>query len=180
MDAYSVRVTYADSSKLDYHAWCSYEKNELFIGASSRLVNFSRAAHLDSLELASQFRDAIIARQHKKGHIDFEAEVQQVRAEYKGFTESIETDSRTVREKLETWGYPKPGEPTDHSGWVIQVKHEDKAETFYLVSLSKNGSVKLSSNKNLAKRYKQNHFVQKALIEINKSPKLRAVATETE
>jgi hypothetical protein len=47
MDAYSVRVTYADSSKLDYHAWSSYEKNELFIGVESRLENFSRAAHLD-------------------------------------------------------------------------------------------------------------------------------------
>lgn len=133
MDAYSVRVTYADSSKLDYHAWCSYEKNELFIGASARLVNFSRTAHLDSLELATQFRDAIIARQHKNGHMDFEAEVEQVRANYKGFAESIQKDSKAVREKLEAWGYQKPSDiVADQSGWVIQVKHEDKPETLYL------------------------------------------------
>jgi hypothetical protein len=104
MEAYSVRVTCADSKKLDYYAWSSYEKHELFVGASSRLVNFSKAAHLDSPELANQFRDAIITRQHKKGHTDFDAEVVEVWSNSKGFSETIEKDSKKIREKLEAWG----------------------------------------------------------------------------
>jgi hypothetical protein len=96
MEAYSVRVTYADSRKLSYYAWASYEKHELFISSSTRLVNFSKAALLDSAELATQFRDVIIARQHKKGHMDFEAQVLQVRANYKGFAESIEKEEMST------------------------------------------------------------------------------------
>lgn len=103
MEAYSVRVTYADSSKLDFYAWASYEKNELFVGASARLVNFAKAVHLDSEELAMQYRDAIIDKQRKKGHSDFEAEVEQIWSRDNDFAKSIENDSKIVREKLAAW-----------------------------------------------------------------------------
>lgn len=162
MEAFTVQVTEADSSRLEYHAWVSYEKHELFISPSGRMVNMFSAANLDSLELATQFRDAIIARQFKVGHRDFKAEVQMVRSTHKGFAESIVVASKTVREKLIAWGCPKPEDITiDQGHWIIRAQHPDNPSALYLVTLGKNGSAKFSTRQDLAKRYKQEHFVRR-------------------
>lgn len=108
MNAFAIRVTYADSERLDWNAFAHYEKHELFVGASSRFVHVLKAAKISSFELAVQFRDAIVAREHKKGHLDFDAEVEETWSNRERFVESVEQDSRIVLEKLEKWGYPKP------------------------------------------------------------------------
>jgi hypothetical protein len=182
MDAFSVRVTYADGNRLGLHTWGYYERYELFVGASSRFVHALKAAHIDSFELATQFRDAIVAREHGKGDLDFEAEVEEVSANYQGFAESIEKDSKAVRAYLEKHGYPKPGSdpvPPVRSGWVIRVEGEKLPGVCYLLSMVNNG-FQTTSDLGRAKCYKTNAYAQKALVKLNAVPNITAVAISLE
>jgi len=179
MEAFGIHVHHTD--KLNFYNWAYFDKNELSVSVNRRLVHVLDGVCLVSRELAEQYKDAITARRIKSGDREFDAEVVRVSASSLGFIESVMKDSEVIREKLEKWNYPTPQNITiDNSGWVIRVQHEDQKQSSYLRTLSKDNSIRLCSNKNDAKIYKQESFVQKVLKEINKSPKLRAFATKVE
>jgi hypothetical protein len=180
MEAFSIHVHH--TGKLNFHNWAYFDKNELSVSASGRLVHRGNGVLLESRELAEQYKDAITARRIKSGDREFDAEVECVSGSYPEFSESIKKDSEVIRQKLEAWNYPTPQNQNivfNDKGWVIRIQHEDKKQLFYLMSLGKK-SLDFCGNKDKAKIYKQESFVQKALEQINKVPKLRAVATEVE
>ncbi|MEC4749220.1 hypothetical protein [Methylomicrobium sp. Wu6] len=182
MNAFAVRITYADSSRLGWNASAHYEKHELFVGASSRYVHALDAAHLDTHELATQFRDAIVAREHGKGHLDFEAEVEEVWSSRQGFSDSIEKDSKAVHAYLEKHGYPKPGaDPASlvRSGWVIQLHIDKPPPVCYLLSLV-NTRLDFTTELGRAKCYKTEANAQKVLAKLNAGGKTVAVAVPIE
>jgi len=179
MEAFSIHVSHSD--KLNFHNWSYFEKNELSVSVSGRLVHALDGVHLESRELAEQYKDAIKARRIKSGDREFDAEVVRVSSPHPAFSESVMRDSEAIREKLKKWNYPTPQNITiNDSGWLIRVQHEDQEQLFYLMTLCKDDSVKLCSNKDTAKIYKRESFVQKALEKINKNPKIRAFATKIE
>jgi hypothetical protein len=179
MEAFSIHVSHSD--KLNFHNWSHFEKNQLYVSVNGRFVHAIDGVCLLSKELAEQYKDAIKARRIKFGDKEFDAEVVSVSSSYPNFSKSVMNDSEIIRKKLEKWNYPTPQNIiVDESGWVIHVKHEDQKQASYLMTLSKDNTIRLCSNKNDAKTYKSESFVQKALKEINKSPKLRAFATKVE
>lgn len=179
MEAFSIYVSHSD--KLNFYNWSYFEKNELSVSVSGRLVHALAGVCLVSKELAEQYKDAIKARRIKSGDREFDAEVICISGSNPSFVKSVIDDSEVVRKKLEKWNYPTPENIViDNSGWVIRVKHQDQDQSLYLVTLSKDDSIRLCPNKNDAKIYKRESFVQKALKKLNKCEKLRAFATKVE
>jgi hypothetical protein len=177
MEAFRIHVNHSD--KLNFHNWHHFQKNELSVSVNGRLVHVTGGVCLVSRELAEQYKQAITARRIKAGDKEFDAEVVSVSSSRPQFNEAITKNSDVIRKKLEVWKYPTPENTIiNDSGWVIRVQHDDKEQPLYLMNLGKNGSVKLCSDKKSAKRYKRDSFVQKALKEMNKNPKLRAFATD--
>lgn len=171
MEAFSIHVNHSD--KLNFHNWSYFDKNELSVSVSGRLVHATDGVHLVSRELAEQYKDAITARRIKSGDEEFDAEVVCVSSSRPDFIESIAKDSEVVRKKLEAWNYPTPESLTiNDNGWIIRVQHDDKEQPLYLMNLGKDGSIKLCGSKDTAKTYKRESFVQKALKQINKNPRL--------
>ena len=99
MEAFSVKVVVTD--KLNINTFAYYEKNELFVAASSCLSR--KGAYLNSRELAEQYRKAISKRRKKSGDKRFEAIVVTIDSRDEKFPEQIRSDSKTILDKLKKW-----------------------------------------------------------------------------
>lgn len=172
MEAFGIQVHHTD--KINFQNFYYFEKHELFVSANGRLVQMANGVLLESKELSEHYKDAITTRRMKAGDSQFDAEVVRVSSLSPDSFESVKKDSEVMREKLEAWNYLTPQNITiNDNGWVIRVQHEDKEQPLYLMTLGKDGSIRLCQNKDTAKTYKRSEFVQKALKEINKNPKLK-------
>ena len=121
MEAFSIHVHH--TGKLNFHNWTYFDKNELSVSASGRLVHRGNGVLLESRELAEQYKDAITARRIKSGDREFDAEVECVSGSYPEFSESIKKDSEVIRQKLEAWNYPTPqNQNIVFNGYAAQIQ----------------------------------------------------------
>ena len=177
MDAYSVKVINTD--KVNFNTFEYLEKNELAVAASGRLVHETGAAVLETEELATHYMNAITARRFKDGDKNFEAEVVKISGSSTIFLETVKKDSVVVLNKLEKWNYPTvDSESKPDRGWIIHLDIQDHDNDFYLLKIGKTRFT-VTQDKDLAKRYKQHQFVQKALEHLKNVKNIRAVAVES-
>jgi hypothetical protein len=177
MEAYSVKVINTD--KTNFTTFEYLEKNELAVAASGRLVHETGAVILESEELATHYMNAITARRIKDGDKDFETEVVKVSGSSPLFLKAIKEDSSIVLNKLEKWNYPTiDSENKPDTGWIIHIEMQGHENDFYLLKIGKNG-FSMTQDKDLAKKYKQHHFIQKALEQLKNVKNIRAVAVES-
>ena len=84
-----------------------------------------------------------------------------------------------VLNKLEKWNYPTvDSESKPDRGWIIHLDIQDHDNDFYLLKIGKTRFT-VTQDKDLAKRYKQHQFVQKALEHLKNVKNIRAVAVES-
>jgi len=176
MEAFRIKVIQTEN--LNFHNHSYYEKGELSVSVSGRLVHQTNCALLESFELAEHYKNAIHARHLKNGDKFFEAEIEKIASPSTTFSKQVSDDSKVIREKLEKWKYPNPNAvKITENGWVIRLQIEDDEKTYYLCKIGE-PQIKLSNSRDAAKVYKKQHFVQKALEKLNKNPKFRAIAVE--
>lgn len=102
VEYYGIQLVITDPDNVPAALFIQYHKNELSLSPNGRLCDMWKMAHLDSVQLAEQFRDAYLPRLRKRYGNEVETNITKCSSSGSSAQKRIIEDSAVVRKRIET------------------------------------------------------------------------------